>query len=81
MPEINEGNLQEIKNVPNIYECNYCHAKSPYIYTSKWRGDYKGTISCWRCGETEDSKYGINLNGKRIGHLNREKNDIFRARN
>jgi transcription elongation factor Elf1 len=42
-----------------IYRCLKCGGKA--IYLSITIRDAKGTLSCYNCGETEDSLYGIEL--------------------
>ena len=34
------------------------------IYLSIWKTDHYGTLTCLKCGETEDARFGINKNGK-----------------
>ena len=59
----------------NIYQCLKCKEKNT-IYPSYWPPIHKkGILSCYKCGENEESKNGISKNGVRIGIVYKENPD------
>lgn len=44
------------------YKCLHCGGGTIYISVSPQ--DLRGTFSCFTCGETEDSRFGISFRGK-----------------
>ena len=49
----------------DTYKCLHCKEDGT-VYTSRWTNDYYGTLTCYKCGETEDAADGISKNGARI---------------
>ena len=49
------------QNERDNYKCNKCECTT--IYRSRTPRDPEGTLTCFKCGETEDARYGINKNG------------------
>lgn len=50
----------------DIYKCLACESGTEKIYTSYWKFDIRGTLTCWNCHETEDARHGISKNGVRV---------------
>lgn len=55
---------KQIEVKKDKFECCGCGGKT--IYISKWAYDHRGTLTCFTCGETEDSRSGLKKNGKKI---------------
>lgn len=54
----------------DTYSCLHCDTKN-HVYLSIWPPDFRGTLTCSKCGETEDAKDGITRNGKKIESFRR----------
>ena len=57
------------------YKCEAC--ESTTIYLSRWGNDHRGTLTCFTCGETEDSKRGISKNGTLVETFKNYHSRIF----
>jgi hypothetical protein len=61
-----------------ILECKCLHCGSLHIYVSRWLFDYFGTLTCLKCGETEDAKSGISFKGQKIETFRRDGQNLFK---